>query len=95
MNKIDENNYTRSFQICEDIIIVFYVTSLPELNSMATGGADSTDANKRNLVVDEAAFEEQFLRCHICRERFDQQDKTPKSLPCNHTFCLPCLKQVA
>ena len=61
---------------------------------MATGGADSTDSNKRNLVVDEAAFEEQFLRCHICRERFDQQEKTPKSLPCNHTFCLPCLKQV-
>lgn len=60
---------------------------------MATGGDDS-DANKRNLVVDEAAFEEQFLRCHICREKFDQNDKPPKSLPCNHTFCLPCLKQV-
>lgn len=59
---------------------------------MATGGDD--DANKRNLVVDEAAFEEQFLRCHICHEKFDQTEKAPKSLPCNHTFCLPCLKQV-
>lgn len=60
---------------------------------MAAGGDDS-DAAKRNLVVDEAAFEEQFLRCHICREKYDQTEKAPKSLPCNHTFCLPCLKQV-
>lgn len=56
-------------------------------------GSEDGD-NRRNLVVDEAAFEEQFLRCHICREKYDQDDKTPKSLPCNHTFCLPCLTQV-
>lgn len=61
---------------------------------MATGSDDTMEANKRNLVVDEAAFEEQFLRCHICRERYDQTEKSPKSLPCNHTFCLPCLIQV-
>lgn len=61
---------------------------------MATGGDGNSDANKRNLVVDEAAFEEQFLRCHICQEKYDQNEKPPKSLPCNHTFCLSCLKQV-
>lgn len=65
-------------------------------NRMASGGseADGSDGGKRNLVVDEAAFEEQFLRCHICRDKFDQEDKAPKSLPCNHTFCQTCLKQV-
>ena len=61
---------------------------------MASGGGEDADSAKRNLVVDEAAFEEQFLRCHICREKYDQTDKMPKSLPCNHTFCLPCLTQV-
>ncbi|OWF35983.1 tripartite motif-containing protein 2-like [Mizuhopecten yessoensis] len=60
----------------------------------ATDSADPTDMTKRSLIVDEAAFEEQFLRCHICNERFDQSERSPKSLPCNHTFCLPCLKQV-
>ncbi|KAL3879101.1 hypothetical protein ACJMK2_031414 [Sinanodonta woodiana] len=63
---------------------------------MATGEdvPDAAANNKRSLVVDEAAFEEQFLRCNICRDKFDQAEKCPKSLPCNHTFCLPCLKQV-
>ncbi|XP_060084085.1 tripartite motif-containing protein 2-like [Ylistrum balloti] len=56
--------------------------------------AEGGDSTKRSLIVDEAAFEEQFLRCHICNERFDQAERHPKSLPCNHTFCLPCLKQV-
>ena len=61
---------------------------------MATGSEDITDSAKRSLIVDEAAFEEQFLRCHICNEKFNQVERHPKSLPCNHTFCLPCLKQV-
>lgn len=64
---------------------------------MATA-ADTTDTTadttKRSLIVDEAAFEEQFLRCHICNDKFTQEERHPKSLPCNHTFCLPCLKQV-
>ncbi|XP_052792661.1 RING finger protein nhl-1-like [Mya arenaria] len=59
---------------------------------MASG--DDGAAGKRNLVVDEGAFEEQFLRCHICREKYDQTEKPPKSLPCNHTFCLACLTQI-
>lgn len=48
----------------------------------------------RSLIVDERFFEEQFLRCQICHEKFDQVDRSPKSLPCNHTFCLPCLSQI-
>ncbi|XP_052103205.1 RING finger protein nhl-1-like [Mytilus californianus] len=62
---------------------------------MATAGEDQTDNGpKRSLIVDEAAFEEQFLRCHICNEKYSQSDRLPKSLPCNHTFCLTCLKSV-
>ncbi|XP_061179814.1 tripartite motif-containing protein 2-like [Saccostrea echinata] len=61
---------------------------------MASAGEDVADSVKRSLIVDEAAFEEQFLRCHICNEKYNQVERHPKSLPCNHTFCLPCLKQV-
>lgn len=61
---------------------------------MANATDDIADSVKRSLIVDEAAFEEQFLRCHICNEKYDQTERHPKSLPCNHTFCLPCLKQV-
>lgn len=59
----------------------------------ATSGASSSQAN-RSIVVDTAFFEEQFLRCQVCHERFDQSERSPKSLPCNHTFCLPCLTQI-
>lgn len=60
---------------------------------MAAGGA-SQEPTRRSLLVDECAFEEQFLRCPICREKFDHTEQQPKSLPCNHTFCLPCLKHI-
>ncbi|KAK6188761.1 hypothetical protein SNE40_004874 [Patella caerulea] len=33
-------------------------------------------------------FEEDFLSCLICFEKFNQ----PKTLPCLHTFCLDCLR---
>ncbi|RUS70698.1 hypothetical protein EGW08_021541, partial [Elysia chlorotica] len=65
--------------------------------SGATAGAASAGATNetgRSLIVDESFFEEQFLKCQVCHERFDQGDRAPKSLPCNHTFCLPCLTQI-
>ena len=49
---------------------------------------------KRNLIFDEERFEEAFLKCLICRESFDEGEKMPKMLPCHHTFCLDCLKQM-
>lgn len=54
---------------------------------------ESTD-RKRNLVFDEERFEETFLKCLICRENFDSSEKSPKMLPCHHTFCLDCLRQM-
>lgn len=50
--------------------------------------------NKKNLVFDEERFEDTFLKCLICRETFDEDEKMPKMLPCHHTFCLDCLKQM-
>ncbi|XP_041358725.1 E3 ubiquitin-protein ligase TRIM63-like [Gigantopelta aegis] len=64
---------------------------------MASEGteAPSTEvATGRSLIVDETSFEEQFLRCQVCREKYEIEERPAKSLPCNHSFCLPCLKQV-
>lgn len=61
---------------------------------MATGEDVTDSTSRRCFIVDESAFEEQFLRCHVCQEKFDQKERHPKALPCNHTFCLMCLKQV-
>ncbi|XP_025077580.1 tripartite motif-containing protein 2-like isoform X4 [Pomacea canaliculata] len=49
---------------------------------------------RRNLIFDEERFEETFLKCLICRESYNDNDKTPKMLPCHHTFCLDCLCQM-
>ncbi|GFN75633.1 tripartite motif-containing protein 3 [Plakobranchus ocellatus] len=56
--------------------------------------AGTSNESGRSLIVDESFFEEQFLKCQVCHERFDQGERSPKSLPCNHTFCLPCLTQI-
>ncbi|XP_034251505.1 uncharacterized protein LOC117651533 [Thrips palmi] len=34
------------------------------------------------------------LRCNICLERFDNGERLPKCLPCGHTECLKCLKEL-
>ena len=71
-------------------------SNAPEGGATGGGGAMAamTSDGGRALIVDEAYFEEQFLRCQVCNERFDQGERNPKSLPCNHTFCLPCLTQI-
>ncbi|XP_059152762.1 uncharacterized protein LOC131938658 [Physella acuta] len=61
---------------------------------MASGDTANTPEGSRSFLVDEAAFEERFLRCGVCHEKFDQAEHTPKSLPCNHTFCTTCLTQI-
>ncbi|XP_064607795.1 tripartite motif-containing protein 2-like [Liolophura sinensis] len=49
---------------------------------------------KRRLILDEDHFEETFLKCAICRENYDNQVRTPKMLPCHHTFCQSCLLEM-
>lgn len=49
---------------------------------------------RRSIVLDEEVFEETFLRCMICRDRYEESVKVPKILPCHHSFCLPCLLQL-
>lgn len=36
-------------------------------------------------------LEETLLSCNICREPFNQSDRSPRLLTCNHTFCHTCL----
>lgn len=52
------------------------------------------ESRKRNLVLDEEIFEDTFLKCLVCRENYDENEKVPKMLPCHHTFCLDCLQQM-
>lgn len=61
---------------------------------MASESEDGSLLSGRNLIIDEGSFEESFLRCMVCREKFGKQDRIPKFLQCNHTFCLPCLRNV-
>ena len=37
---------------------------------------------------------EDLLTCIICREMFDELERKPKLLPCSHTFCMACMKQL-
>ena len=90
LNKANVNKFDSSKFRFQRIM----ATAPTEDNTTGTASKDVANITKRSLIVDEDAFEEQFLRCHICNERFDQGERSPKSLPCNHTFCLPCLKQV-
>ncbi|XP_050401759.1 tripartite motif-containing protein 2 [Patella vulgata] len=47
--------------------------------------------NKRSMVLDEENFEDVFLRCNVCKDRFSEPDKTPKILNCHHSFCMECI----
>uniref|UniRef100_A0A2C9K1F2 RING-type domain-containing protein n=1 Tax=Biomphalaria glabrata TaxID=6526 RepID=A0A2C9K1F2_BIOGL len=37
---------------------------------------------------------ENFLICSVCSENYDNGERQPKLLPCNHTFCKHCLIQM-
>ena len=34
-----------------------------------------------------------LLTCILCYEMYNHTDKTPKGLPCMHTFCVGCLEK--
>ncbi|CAH1776810.1 unnamed protein product [Owenia fusiformis] len=38
---------------------------------------------------------EELLNCPICLDPYNDGDKTPKLLPCHHTFCMACLRRLA
>lgn len=46
---------------------------------------------KQKLILDELSFEQCFLRCVICKEKYDMKLRSPRLLPCHHTFCLSCI----
>ncbi|KAL3867103.1 hypothetical protein ACJMK2_044333 [Sinanodonta woodiana] len=48
-------------------------------------------AVKKNIVLDEGQFEETFLKCYVCRERFNSDQRSARLLPCHHSFCLSCV----
>lgn len=48
--------------------------------------------NKKNFVFDEERFEDIFLKCLICWEMFDEDEKMLKMLLCYYIFCLDCFK---
>jgi len=36
-----------------------------------------------------------IFECGVCFKMYNHQDKKPHSLPCGHTFCLECLRQIS
>lgn len=46
---------------------------------------------RQKLILDEEVFEESFLRCMVCRELYDMNDRSPRLLPCHHAFCMSCI----
>lgn len=53
-------------------------------------GIKTTDTRcSKDKFID--TVEEEILSCPICSEKFDQTEREPKTLPCNHTFCKHCL----
>lgn len=35
-----------------------------------------------------------IFECGVCFKQYNHSEKKPLSLPCGHTFCLECLKQI-
>ena len=45
----------------------------------------------QKLIFDEESFEHSFLKCPVCRDRYDLVEKSPRILPCHHSFCFSCI----
>ena len=35
-----------------------------------------------------------IFECGVCFKQYNHSEKKPLSLPCGHTFCLECLRQI-
>jgi hypothetical protein len=46
---------------------------------------------KHNQVSNMSENSVDLVRCGICMERFNQDDRKPKFLQCYHTYCSNCL----
>ena len=38
---------------------------------------------------------ESIFECGVCFKTYDHKEKKPHSLPCGHTFCYECLRQIS
>ncbi|XP_041353030.1 E3 SUMO-protein ligase RanBP2-like [Gigantopelta aegis] len=47
-----------------------------------------------NIVVPILEIREEFATCEICLDNFDDGVRTPRTLPCLHTFCCDCLEKM-
>ncbi|CAG5127588.1 unnamed protein product [Candidula unifasciata] len=56
-------------------------------------GGSNLSLNKRSMVLDEDRFEDLFLKCFICKERFTNTS-LPRMLPCHHSFCQSCINHL-
>ncbi|WAR00382.1 TRIM2-like protein [Mya arenaria] len=45
----------------------------------------------QKIILDEDMFESSFLRCMVCRERYNMTDRLPRLFPCHHAFCQACI----
>ncbi|XP_041373476.1 E3 ubiquitin-protein ligase TRIM56-like [Gigantopelta aegis] len=45
-------------------------------------------------VVPLLEIQDKFVTCEICFDYFDDQDKSPRILPCLHNFCCQCLESI-
>ncbi|XP_041372539.1 E3 ubiquitin-protein ligase TRIM56-like [Gigantopelta aegis] len=45
-------------------------------------------------VVPLLEIRDELITCEICLESFDNQDKSPRILPCFHSFCCRCLESI-
>ncbi|CAC5379850.1 TRIM71 [Mytilus coruscus] len=39
-------------------------------------------------------LERRYLECNVCSELFDEDERIPRLLPCQHSFCSECLKRL-
>ena len=45
-------------------------------------------------AIDREAIERYMLECSVCMETFNDKERQPRILPCQHSFCLSCLKKM-